>query len=44
MKHSYDVKEANFNGLVVVRSVEMPVLLDIGTEWCITSSPSIVVR
>ncbi len=31
---SYDVEEANFDELVVVRSHEVPVLLDIGAEWC----------
>jgi thioredoxin 1 len=32
--HSYDVEEANFDELVVARSHEVPVLLDIGAEWC----------
>lgn len=32
--YSYDVEEANFDELVVVRSHEAPVLLDIGAEWC----------
>jgi thioredoxin 1 len=39
MKHSYDVEEANFDELVVARSAEVPVLLDIGAEWC---SPCLV--
>jgi thioredoxin 1 len=34
MEHSYDVEEANFDELVVARSHEVPVLLDIGAEWC----------
>ena len=34
MKHSYDVEEANFDELVVARSHEVPVLLDIGAGWC----------
>lgn len=34
MKLSYDVEEANFEELVVARSHEVPVLLDIGAEWC----------
>jgi putative thioredoxin len=33
-KHSYDVEEADFDELVVARSHEVPVLLDIGAEWC----------
>ncbi len=32
--HSYDVEEADFDALVVTRSHEAPVLLDIGAEWC----------
>jgi putative thioredoxin len=39
MKHSYDVEEANFDELVVARSHEVPVLLDIGADWC---SPCLV--
>lgn len=34
MKHSYDVEEADFDELVITRSHEVPVLLDIGAEWC----------
>lgn len=34
MTLSYDVEEANFEELVVARSIEVPVLLDIGAEWC----------
>ena len=34
MNHSYDVEEANFEDRVVVRSHEIPVLLDISAEWC----------
>ena len=34
MKHSYDAEEANFDELVVARSHDVPVLLDIGAEWC----------
>ena len=39
MEHSYDVTEANFDELVVARSHEVPVLLDIGADWC---SPCLV--
>ena len=31
---SYDVEEADFDELVVARSHQVPVLLDIGAEWC----------
>jgi putative thioredoxin len=31
---SYDVEEADFDQLVVARSHDAPVLLDIGAEWC----------
>ncbi|MBZ0092020.1 MAG: thioredoxin family protein [Sulfuricellaceae bacterium] len=31
---SYDVVEDDFDDLVVARSHEIPVLLDIGAEWC----------
>ena len=31
---SYDVEEANFDQLVIDRSRELPVILDIGAEWC----------
>jgi len=34
MSYSYDVEEAVFDELVVARSHEVPVLLDIGAEWC----------
>ena len=34
MNFSYDVDEAGFEQLVVARSHEVPVLLDIGAEWC----------
>lgn len=34
IKHSYDVEEANFDELVVARSHDVPVLLDIGADWC----------
>src|SRR5450756_906281 len=34
MKYSYDVEEADFDDLVVTRSHEVPVLLDIGADWC----------
>jgi thioredoxin 1 len=34
MNLSYDVEEADFDELVVARSQEIPVLLDIGAEWC----------
>ena len=33
-KHSYEVEEENFDKLVVARSHEVPVLLDIGADWC----------
>ncbi|HEX8989771.1 MAG TPA: thioredoxin domain-containing protein [Rhodocyclaceae bacterium] len=32
--HSYDVEEADFDELVIVRSQLVPVLVDIGAEWC----------
>lgn len=34
MSYAYDVEEADFEELVVARSHEAPVLLDIGAEWC----------
>lgn len=34
MKLSFDVEEADFDELVLARSGEVPVLLDIGAEWC----------
>ena len=34
MGFSYGVEEADFEQRVVARSHEMPVLLDIGAEWC----------
>jgi thioredoxin len=39
MSYSYDVEEADFDELVVARSHEVPVLLDIGADWC---SPCLV--
>ena len=33
-KFHYDVEEASFDALVVVRSHETPVLMDISAEWC----------
>jgi len=33
-KFSYDVEEATFQDLVVARSAEKPVLMDIGADWC----------
>jgi putative thioredoxin len=34
MEISYDVTEADFEDRVVVRSRQIPVLVDIGAEWC----------
>jgi thioredoxin 1 len=36
MRHTFscDVEEANFEEMVVARSHELPVLLDIGADWC----------
>ncbi|MBS4095459.1 MAG: thioredoxin family protein [Sulfuricella sp.] len=34
MKLSYDVEEADFEESVVARSHQVPLLLDIGAEWC----------
>ncbi|MDO9195099.1 co-chaperone YbbN [Rhodoferax sp.] len=34
MKLTFDVEEADFDKLVLARSHEVPVLLDIGAEWC----------
>ncbi|MDD5328572.1 MAG: thioredoxin domain-containing protein [Sulfuricella sp.] len=34
MNLSYDVEEADFEQLVVARSHDVPVLMDIGAEWC----------
>ena len=34
MKLSFDVEEASFDELVLARSHEVPVLLEIGAEWC----------
>jgi thioredoxin len=33
-KFSYDVEEQTFQVLVVARSSEAPVLMDIGADWC----------
>ena len=33
-EHIYDVVEATFDELVIARSHETPVLLDISAEWC----------
>lgn len=32
--HFYNVEESSFDQLVVARSRETPVLVDIGAEWC----------
>ncbi|MDP4030626.1 MAG: thioredoxin domain-containing protein [Gallionella sp.] len=32
--YSYNVEEASFDDLVVARSHEMPVLVDISADWC----------
>lgn len=34
MELIYDIDETNFDERVLARSDEVPVLLDIGTEWC----------
>ena len=34
MNPIYDVEESSFDALVVARSHHVPVLLDIGAEWC----------
>lgn len=34
MSYCYDVDEAGFEEQVVLRSREVPVLVDIGAEWC----------
>jgi thioredoxin len=34
MSISYHVKEADFDQLVVTHSLETPVLVDIGADWC----------
>ncbi|HZV54432.1 MAG TPA: thioredoxin domain-containing protein [Rhodocyclaceae bacterium] len=36
---AYDVEEANFDQRVVARSHQVPVLMDIGADWC---SPCVV--
>ena len=32
--HSYNVEETDFDRLVVVRSHDLPVLVDISADWC----------
>jgi len=34
MEFSYNVEEADFEELVVARSHQTPVLMDIGADWC----------
>lgn len=34
MTYTYDVEEADFDQLVVERSHQTPVLMDIGADWC----------
>lgn len=34
MNPIYDVEESTFDAVVVARSHQVPVLLDIGAEWC----------
>jgi|GEM_PF-265989 len=34
MKHFYDVHEFDFEALVLERSNQVPVVLDIGADWC----------
>ena len=34
MHHTYDVEEADFDERVVTRSNQVPVLVDIGADWC----------
>lgn len=33
-QHTYNVEEADFDKLVVERSHQVPVLMDISAEWC----------
>lgn len=33
-EHIYDVEEATFDQLVIAKSHESPILLDISAEWC----------
>lgn len=33
-KHIYNVEEADFDALVIAKSHEAPILLDISAEWC----------
>jgi len=33
-EHIYDVEEADFDQLVIAKSHETPVLLDISADWC----------
>lgn len=32
--YSYNVEEADFEDLVVARSHQLPVLMDISADWC----------